>query len=84
MLPRLQAEYPRLRLEVRETQTKLLLDELSGGELDCVMLALPVEGAEVETLRLFDGSHSFSRCRPTIRSPARARVSGRRMSSSAG
>ena len=54
VLPRLQADFPHLRLEVRETQTKLLLDELSRGDLDCVMLALPVEGVEVETLALFD------------------------------
>ena len=54
VLPRLQAKYPQLRLEVRETQTKLLLDELNRGELDTVMLALPVEGADVETLALFD------------------------------
>jgi LysR family hydrogen peroxide-inducible transcriptional activator len=53
VLPRLQADYPQLRLEVRETQTKLLLDELTGGELDAAMLALPVEGADVETLVLF-------------------------------
>ncbi len=54
VLPRLQAAYPLLRLEVRETQTKILLDELSGGDLDCVMLALPADGADVETLRLFE------------------------------
>jgi LysR family transcriptional regulator, hydrogen peroxide-inducible genes activator len=54
ILPRLQAVYPQLRLEMRETQTKMLLDELTGGDLDCVMLALPVEGADVETLRLFE------------------------------
>jgi LysR family hydrogen peroxide-inducible transcriptional activator len=54
VLPRLQAAHPDLRLEVRETQTRLLLDELTRGDLDCVMLALPVEGADVETLRLFD------------------------------
>lgn len=54
VLPRLQRQYPHLRLEVRETQTRLLLDELNGGELDCVMLALPVEGADLGTLRLFD------------------------------
>jgi len=54
VLPRLQAAYPALRLDVRETQTKTLLDELVSGELDAVMLALPVEGADVETLRLFD------------------------------
>ena len=54
LLPRLQADYPQLRLEVRETQTKLLLAELVSGELDCVMLALPADGAEVATLHLFD------------------------------
>jgi LysR family hydrogen peroxide-inducible transcriptional activator len=54
LLPRLQADYPQLLLEVRETQTKLLLDELARGELDAVMLALPVESADVETLALFD------------------------------
>jgi LysR family hydrogen peroxide-inducible transcriptional activator len=54
VLPRLQAAHPQLRLEVRETQTKMLLEELSRGELDCLMLALPVEGADVETSPLFD------------------------------
>ncbi len=54
ILPRLQKDFPRLRLEVRETQTKLLLDELTGGALDVVMLALPAEGGDVETLALFE------------------------------
>ena len=54
VLPRLQKDYPQLRLEVRETQTKTLLDELAGGALDCVMLALPADGADVETLALFE------------------------------
>lgn len=54
ILPKVSANYPRLRLEVRETQTKMLLEELVRGELDGVMLALPVEAAGIETLRLFD------------------------------
>jgi LysR family hydrogen peroxide-inducible transcriptional activator len=54
VLPRLQTNFPRVRLEVRETQTRLLLEELVRGELDCVMLALPAEGADIETLKLFD------------------------------
>lgn len=54
VLPRLQERYPQLRLEVRETQTKMLLEELNRGGLDCVMLALPAEGADVATLPLFD------------------------------
>jgi LysR family hydrogen peroxide-inducible transcriptional activator len=54
VLPRLQAKFPQLRLELRETQTRSLLDELVRGELDCVMLALPAEGADIETLQLFN------------------------------
>ena len=54
VLPRLQAEYPQLRLDIRETQTKALLSELSAGDLDAVMLALPADGDDVETIRLFD------------------------------
>jgi LysR family transcriptional regulator, hydrogen peroxide-inducible genes activator len=54
VLPGLQTSYPRLRLEVRETQTKPLIEELVGGALDCVMLALPADGADVETLTLFE------------------------------
>ena len=54
VLPLLQAEYPQLHLEVRETQTKTLLEELAGGALDTAMLALPADGADVETVRLFD------------------------------
>jgi len=73
VLPRLQAKYPRLRLEVRETQTKLLLAELARGELDVVMLALPVEGIEVQTLVLFDDP--FLLAVPAAEAlPARARV----------
>ena len=73
VLPQLQAEYPRLRLEVRETQTKVLLEELSGGELDCVLLALPVDGADVATLPLFEDP--FLLAVPAGDSlPARARV----------
>lgn len=72
VLPRLQAKYPRLRLELRETQTKMLLEELVRGELDCVMLALPVEGVDVETLKLFDDP--FLLAVPADERPSRGRV----------
>jgi LysR family hydrogen peroxide-inducible transcriptional activator len=73
VLPRLQAKYPKLRLEVRETQTKLLLEELARGELDAAMLALPAEGADVETLALF--ADAFLLAVPAADAlPARARV----------
>jgi LysR family transcriptional regulator, hydrogen peroxide-inducible genes activator len=32
----------------------VLVDELAGGDLDLVLLALPVADAEIETIRLFD------------------------------
>jgi LysR family transcriptional regulator, hydrogen peroxide-inducible genes activator len=54
VLPDLQANYPDLIIELRETQTKTLLEELTGGDLDAVMLALPLLDAEVESIRLFD------------------------------
>jgi LysR family transcriptional regulator, hydrogen peroxide-inducible genes activator len=53
LLPRLQQAYPSLRLDVRETQTAALIGELVAGDLDCVLLALPVEHADVDTVSLF-------------------------------
>ena len=51
ILPRAAARaIPSCGIELRETQTKLLLDELTRGALDVVMLALPVPGAEIETI----------------------------------
>ena len=54
VLPLLQARYAALRLDVRETQTDTLVEELAAGALDCLLLAMPVEGADVETVALFD------------------------------
>jgi LysR family transcriptional regulator, hydrogen peroxide-inducible genes activator len=54
VLPRLQRQYPELRVQLRETQTKGLLQELAGGSLDVAMLALPVDEPDLETARLFD------------------------------
>lgn len=74
VLPHLQRQYPQLRLEVRETQTKLLVDELSNGSLDVIMMALPPEGADLEILPLFNDA--FLLAVPADDPlPARARVS---------
>ena len=56
----LQRRHPDLRIELRETQTKVLIDELVRGTLDVVMLALPVPEAEIETVRLFDDPFLFA------------------------
>ena len=54
ILPPLQRRYTELKIELRETVTHVLLKELAEGALDIVMLALPVDDVEIETLRLFD------------------------------
>jgi LysR family transcriptional regulator, hydrogen peroxide-inducible genes activator len=54
VLPALQVRHPDLTVELRETQTKNLVEELVSGSLDAIMLALPVMDAEIETIRLFD------------------------------
>jgi LysR family hydrogen peroxide-inducible transcriptional activator len=54
ILPPLQRRYRELQVELRETVTHVLLKELAEGALDVIMLALPVDDAEIESLRLFD------------------------------
>ena len=53
LLPRLQRAYPSLRLDLRETQTATLVGELVAGDLDCALLALPIDHGDVETIALF-------------------------------
>jgi LysR family transcriptional regulator, hydrogen peroxide-inducible genes activator len=54
LLPQLQKTHPALRLDVRETQTAVLMHELSAGELDCLLVALPIKGPDIETIALFE------------------------------
>jgi LysR family hydrogen peroxide-inducible transcriptional activator len=54
ILPVLQARHPDLQIEIRETQTRMLLADLMRGSLDTVMLALPVDDPEIETIHIFD------------------------------
>jgi len=46
--------YPQLDLQIRETQTNALVEELVRGELDAVLVALPVEPSQLETMPLFE------------------------------
>lgn len=67
MLPALQRRYPDLTLDVRETQTHVLLDELSRGQLDVVMLALPVDNPDLQAKPLFEDR--FLLALPATRAP---------------
>jgi LysR family hydrogen peroxide-inducible transcriptional activator len=54
ILPVLQKQFPELRLELRETQTRQLVDEVKSGGLDAAMLALPLGEPDIDTLSLFE------------------------------
>jgi LysR family hydrogen peroxide-inducible transcriptional activator len=54
ILPMLQSKFPELRLELRETQTRLLVDEIRSGVLDAAMLAMPLGEPDIDTITLFD------------------------------
>lgn len=54
LLPLLREGYPNLELHIRETQTLPLVQELTEGKLDVVLLALPITQPDIETMALFD------------------------------
>ncbi len=54
LLPRLKSRHPELALCLRESQTQYLIDDLLGGKLDLLILALPVLREDIATMVLFD------------------------------
>ena len=54
MLPRLRAEWPDLKLYLREETTSAACDSLHRGHLDCVLLALPYHCGDIDSVKLFD------------------------------
>jgi len=54
ILPVLQSRFPELRLELRETQTRQLVEDTRNGALDTAMLALPVSAPDIDAIELFD------------------------------
>jgi LysR family hydrogen peroxide-inducible transcriptional activator len=54
LLPLIREKFPDLDLHLRETQTHHLVEELLDGGLDLLLLALPVQNPEVETIKLFN------------------------------
>jgi len=53
LLSLLRADYPNLELYLPETQAQHLASDLVCGKLDVVLLALPVEHVDIESVRLF-------------------------------
>ena len=53
-LPELKRRFPELNLQLRETITETLIHELGSGVLDLILIALPIDDPELETLHLFD------------------------------
>lgn len=54
ILPVLQTRFPELRLELRETQTRQLVEDIKSGTLDTAMLALPVGEPDIDAIELFE------------------------------
>lgn len=54
VLPRLRADYPDLKLFLREEPSPAACDSLHSGRADCVLLALPYACGEITAEPLFD------------------------------
>ena len=54
MLPRVRAQWPKLKLYLREETSQAACEALHRGQLDCVLLALPFACGDVESAALFD------------------------------
>jgi LysR family transcriptional regulator, hydrogen peroxide-inducible genes activator len=61
LLPLLKADYPRLELQIRETQTDPLLEELASGKLDVLLLALPLKQPDIECLVVMEDRFLLAR-----------------------
>jgi LysR family hydrogen peroxide-inducible transcriptional activator len=77
-LPRVRRACPALELYLHEDQTARLVRRLREGELDLLLLALPVEGPDLESLLLFE--EPFVLAAP--RGHALARSPGKRIAES--
>jgi LysR family hydrogen peroxide-inducible transcriptional activator len=73
-LPAVRAAHPELQLLLREDQTQRILGLLREGALELLLLALPVEGDDLESLPLFEepfvlalpASHALARERGPV------------------
>lgn len=75
VLPLLRGRFPELRLRLRETQTRTLVDELAAGDLDVILLSLPLNHPELETLVLFEDRFLYVTKTPEAEGDENARIS---------
>ncbi len=54
LLPLVDAEYPALRLHIREAQTQFIVEDLQDGRLDGIVIALPSPSDEFVCEPIFD------------------------------
>lgn len=59
-LPAIRTAYPKLRLYLREEMTESLLDGLTTGRLDVVLIAQPFDIGAVESEALFDDGYHLA------------------------
>src|SRR5262245_41941177 len=71
-LPRVRAEWPRLRLFLHEDRTASLVAGLVEGRLDLLLLALPLRRPDIETLPIF--AEPFLLAVPRAHALARSRA----------
>lgn len=78
LLPVVRDRFPDLDLRVRETLTESLVDELVAGQLDVLLLALPIEHPEIVTQALFEDRFLLAAPVGWRSEPATAKATGRR------
>lgn len=54
LIPLLRERHPSFRLQLRESVTAKLLDELHAGEIDAIVAALPIDDERLAQRKLFD------------------------------
>ena len=72
LLPAIRERHADVQLSLRETQTAALVRELAAGDLDAVVMSLPVEHLDLEAEPLFDDA--FLLAVPTVSPLAQRRV----------
>ncbi|AKO98261.1 LysR substrate-binding domain-containing protein [Marinovum sp. SP66] len=83
LLPRVIAAltrgYPGIDLHIRETLTETLIDELTGGRIDCAIVALPISESGLTEVALFDEDFMLVRPRADADKPVPDREKLREM-----